>query len=41
VTACHFPVAPGEQLVGAAPPISATATAFAAASPDISEGGGA
>jgi oligopeptide/dipeptide ABC transporter ATP-binding protein len=39
VTACHFPVAPGEQLVGAAPAISAAATAFAADSPNIGEGG--
>ena len=39
VTACHFPVAPGEQLVGTPPAISAAATAFAAASPDIGEEG--
>jgi oligopeptide/dipeptide ABC transporter ATP-binding protein len=37
LTACHFPVAPGEQLVGAEPAISAAVTEFVATSPGAGE----
>jgi len=39
MAACHFPVAPGEQLVGVSPPIGAALASFAATSPSIGEGG--